>query len=189
MHSFKVSVIGESGVGKTSLVYRFLFGGFPDRPVATLVSNVQKQVVRIELPFRAPEEVELVLWDIMGDPKIRDLLRDAFFVRAAALVAVCDVTRPQTVTALDDWLAAARSVAGEIPTTIVANKVDLPRVVEAAALEVLCARTGASLLFTSAKTGEGVGPVFEDLARRAWAQATDARSGAVPRFPAGSFPG
>jgi len=76
------------------------------------------------------------------------------------------MTRPSTVEALEGWVRAARQVAGFIPATVVASKVDLPEVVPERALECLAVSVRVPLLFTSAKTGEGVREAFEDLARR-----------------------
>lgn len=172
MRTLKVCLGGEARVGKSSLVRRFVLNQFREAYVTTLGTNVLKHPFRVRDPATGVEEdVQLVLWDIMGDRTIRDLLREAFFSGASGLLAVCDVTRRETATALGDWVKAARGVAGTIPATVVANKIDLPAVVPHEALEDLAVGVGAPILFTSAKTGDGVVQAFEDLARRALADA------------------
>ena len=91
--------------------------------MSTLGTNVLKETIRVRNPATgAEEDVQLVLWDIMGEPTIRDLLREAFFSGAAGLLAVCNVTRPETAKALGDLVPTLsgaaklwRSVPGRFP--------------------------------------------------------------------------
>lgn len=167
MRTFKLCLLGESGVGKTSIVARYVFDQFKESILSTLGAAVLKYETRVKHPTTGlDEEIKLMIWDIMGAATIRELLREAYFREASGLLAVCDVTRPGTATALTEWVESARKVAGRLPQTIVANKIDLPSAVADEELENLAVALHAPLLFTSAKTGEGVDDAFENLARR-----------------------
>ncbi|HEV8594150.1 MAG TPA: hypothetical protein VGR51_01305, partial [Thermoplasmata archaeon] len=93
--------------------------------------------------------------------------RDPFFSGAAGLLAVADLTRPETLDGLARWLDLAQSVAGDdVPAIVLANKADLReqvRVDEDAILAV-CELYGAPYLETSARTGENVERAFGSLA-------------------------
>jgi len=105
--------------------------------------------------------VGATVWDIMGDPGFRELLKEAFFNNLGALLLVADGTRFETVYLLTEWYDAVRSVCGEVPTVVLINKSDVAALarVEAAAADV-CEPIGCHWLVTSAKTGENVEQAF-----------------------------
>ena len=160
----KVTLMGEAGVGKTSLVRRFVLDEFSDRYTPTLGAKVTKKEVLVKV---GDEHVRtlLTIWDIMGVPTFRELLRDAFFHGTQGILAVCDLTRADTVDALPAWIKASRDVSGPVPIVILGNKTDLtvdPRA--AAAMEGVGSSIGTSVYRTSAKTGDKVNLAFQELA-------------------------
>src|SRR5437879_11803365 len=74
---------------------------------------------------RTKIDMDMTVWDIMGEKGFRDLLKDAFFHGAKAVVAVCDLTRYSTLKELDDWMQSVLNVEGEIPIVYAVNKIDL----------------------------------------------------------------
>lgn len=163
----KVCLVGETAVGKTSLVRRFSQGTFDERYTTTLGINISKKVVEPSNPSPGgPKRVEMILFDVMGQRNLRTLLVESYFRGAQALLAVWDVTRPETLHELPEWIAMAREIAGPIPVVIATNKVDLSadREVERAAIDDLARRAGGDWFTTSAKTGENVDAAFERLA-------------------------
>jgi len=163
----KVCLVGEIAVGKTSLVRRFSLGSFDERYSTTLGISVSKKVVEPPIPpSGSPRRVEMILFDVMGQRRLRELLVESYFKGAQALLAVWDVLRPETLRELPSWIAMAREVAGPVPVVIASNKVDLSpdRTFETAALEDVARESGGGWFTTSAKTGENVEAAFQRLA-------------------------
>ena len=164
----KVCTAGEPAVGKTSTIRRFVVGDYDDRYIATLGTKVTKRTVHVRNPGSSEEtQVDLILWDVMGTPSIRELLKEAYYHGAKGILAVFDLTRPETLGALEGWASSISTVAGRIPIHVVGNKVDLAdeRRVSEADLARFCTGHGWSWSSASAKTGEGVLAAFEAISR------------------------
>ncbi len=163
----KVCLVGEIAVGKTSLVRRLSQGTFDDFYSTTLGISVSKKVVEpSDAPPGGPRKVEMILFDVMGQRNLRDMLVESYFKGAQALLAVWDITRPETLDHLRGWIEMAQEVAGPVPVVIATNKVDLSkeRKFETAELDDLARRYSGGWFTTSAKTGENVEAAFERLA-------------------------
>ena len=167
--TLKISIAGESGVGKSSLTRRFVTNTFSEAYVPTLGTRVSSRQFLLDDPL-SPGSARLIgasVWDIMGSHKFRDLLKDAFFVGAGGVLLVCDVTRPQTLYDLPQWYEIVSSVAGPIPTVVLANKTDArgPDSLPVDALAALCKDLEWPWYETSAKTGANVDAAFRHIAR------------------------
>ncbi len=84
----KVCMVGEQGVGKTSLVRRFTTGTFDDMYVRTLGASVSKKAVELETVYGRTVRVEFVILDIVGRRTFLQLFQDAYFSGAAGVVGV-----------------------------------------------------------------------------------------------------
>jgi small GTP-binding protein len=157
-------MVGEEGVGKSSLVRRFVYDEFDDRYLPTLGAKVSKKIIGCSIGGRTSEAV-LNIWDIMGTPSFRELLREAYFESTQGILAVADVSRPPTIQALRGWVSSVRGVAGPIPAVVLANKADLVPESQPVAgmMEHLADEIGPAWLPTSAKTGRNVEQAFESL--------------------------
>ncbi len=166
MFKAKVCLVGEIAVGKTSLVRRYTVGSFDERYTTTLGINLSKKVLDLP-PSRGdpPARLELIVFDIMGQRKLRELLTESYFKGTQGLLAVCDVTRRETLEELPNWIEMAKEVAGRVPLVIAANKMDLAgdsRFGESDVSQVARAYEG-EWLTTSAKTGANVEEAFRRL--------------------------
>ncbi len=165
----KICLIGEAAVGKTSLIRRYVEDSFDDRYISTLGSKVSLK--KLWLTSRSDPsrniEVQLSIWDLIGERSYLDTLHQEYLKGAQGIIAVCDVTRYSTFEALDEWISAAFKVAGAVPLAIVVNKVDLKG-------EIMCLYDehepqekaephGGFALWASAKTGENVNPIFGQM--------------------------
>src|SRR5438093_9223217 len=121
----KICLVGEVGVGKTSLVKRFVLDTFDDRYVATVGTKVTKKTVPV-LWRGGPAMMDLMVWDIMGEKGFRALLKEAYFEGCQGVLAVCDVTRKDTLHELNDWIAPAKNERATGRKRVHANEVDLP---------------------------------------------------------------
>ncbi len=161
----KVCLVGEHGVGKTSLIRRYVLDEFDDRYIVTLGAKVSKREMTFSLGGRGDVHMDMTVWDIMGSKGFRELLREAYFHGAQGVLAACDITRFETLNDLDDWIEAVFRTVKTIPIVIAVNKVDLedraafgePQVREFAAA------FGSPFFFTSAKTGANVEAAFRAL--------------------------
>jgi small GTP-binding protein len=164
----KICMAGEALVGKTSLIRRFVLDEYDNRYVATLGTKITKKTLDLaDSKSGRPLHVDLILWDIMGAPTLRDLLKEAYYHGAQGILGVADLTRAETLAELDTWSRSIRSVAGDIPTFVTVNKADLApgRALAEDSIDAFCKSRGWPWSYTSAKTGDGVEGAFEGLVR------------------------
>lgn len=162
----KVCLVGESGVGKTSLIRRFVLDVYGDAYVKTIGTKVTRREVLVFPPNGPPVNVNLLIWDIMGDKGFRDILQRAYFAGARGVLAVADVTRAPTLGALESWIESAKETAESVPVLIAGNKSDLSQEAQVVPgdLEDFANDIGGSWMATSAKTGDNVAGAFRRLA-------------------------
>lgn len=165
---FKIIFLGESQVGKTSLVRRYIHGSFSEAYLTTIGATVSKHIDRVPLGGREVE-VAMVVWDIMGNKRILDLLGEAYFDGSSGALAVFDVTRPETLQVLGAWVETARHIVDGIPFLVLGNKVDLgdERKIRDEEAREYCLSLDLQYMPTSAKTGLNVEEAFRALAREA----------------------
>lgn len=169
---FKLVLIGDGGVGKTSVRRKYLGKGFISSHIATIgVDFAQKYVTVDGITCR------LVIWDLAGQTGF-ERVRKHYYQGCSALVLVYDVTDRESFDNTTRWLAETYTYTGEIPiTAILGNKSDLrtsndksqfvlPEEGQAFATLVK-EKLGIPTLFfeTSAKNGENIQESFSDLTR------------------------
>lgn len=156
----KICLLGGFGVGKTSLVSRYVHSIFSDKYLTTVGVKIDKKSVTVD-----GTDVDLVIWDLYGQDDYQKV-RMSYLRGAAGYLLVADGTRRST---LDTALALHDSAQATVPNasfTLVINKADLAHKWEIAdsLLDVLVQR-GWRVLRTSAKTGSEVEDAFVTLAR------------------------
>jgi small GTP-binding protein len=156
----KVCLLGDGGVGKTSLIGRFVLNSFSDDYIMSFGTKVSKKVIEYD-----EVQLTLMIWDILGQ-KSQKSLHGAYYNGANGALLVCDATRPDTLLHLPTWKADLVDVVGEVPVVPIVNKSDRPSNLSAGDLEQIRSSMGTDFLFTSAKTGNGVQEAFEGLGRR-----------------------
>lgn len=163
----KLCMVGESGVGKTSLIRRYVLDQFGDEYLSTLGTKVTKKRMFYEVAGVGKVDFLMTIWDIMGERDIVGVIKEAYFNGAGGLMAVCDLTRGETLESLAGWIGAAESVVGKVPVAVAANKLDLipPNSMLGLSerLERFATEHGTDELLTSAKTGENVEMLFRTL--------------------------
>src|SRR5437879_11960150 len=108
----KVCLVGEAAVGKTSLIRRFVQDDFEDRYITTLGAKVSKREIVFDMPDRKQIQMDITIWDIMGEKGFRDLLKDAFFHGAKGVLAVADLTRCDRMNDVEGWVLGVGKVVG-----------------------------------------------------------------------------
>ncbi|XP_034093009.1 ras-related protein Rab-33B-like [Gymnodraco acuticeps] len=120
--TFKVLVIGDSGVGKTCLTHRLCAGDFPSRVEATIGVDFRERLLDIN-----GERIKLQLWDTAGQERFRKSMVHHYYRNVHAVLFVYDVSRPNSFSGLTAWIEECRqnSLGQDIPRFLVGNKSDL----------------------------------------------------------------
>jgi small GTP-binding protein len=157
----KICMLGATGVGKTSLVSRYVLSLFSDSYLTTIGVKVDKKQVAVD-----GQDVMLMLWDIYGEDEFQTV-RTSYLKGASGYLLVADGTRPLTLDMARQLQAKASDVIGRAPFILVLNKADLSDQwhLDDRAIWRL-AEDGWSVVRTSAKTGEGVEEAFAKLTKR-----------------------
>jgi len=157
---FKITLFGPGGVGKTSLLLRYIKDYFSDDLKKTIGSNFLIKDVEIE-----GKSVRLLLWDIGGQPQFHKL-RTIYFKGSNAALGVFDLTSSQTLLKIPGWISSIKkTVKKAIPMILLGNKADLEREVDRIEAEDTAKRLNCDYLETSAKTGQNVELAFEKIAK------------------------
>jgi Ras-related protein Rab-8A len=108
----------------------------------------------------------MLVWDIMGEKGFRALLRDAYFEGSHGVIAVCDMTRKETLYDLNNWVQMIRKQVGDVPIVFLGNKMDLKErlVVSEDDLAGISTVHSAPHYLSSARSGSGVNDAFKSLA-------------------------
>ena len=156
----KLCMIGASGVGKTSLVARFVHSIFSETYLTTVGVKIDKKTIQVD-----EKEVMLMIWDLAGDDDFQKL-QMSYARGAAGYLFVADGTRAVTLDQVIEIRARVEETAGPAPCILALNKADL-----APAWEVDDTRITAleeerwKIIRTSARENAGVEQAFIDLAR------------------------
>jgi small GTP-binding protein len=199
--ALKVCVVGDPGVGKTSLVRCFSEGRFEEPYLSTVGASVRTATVGFTPPgFARPVFRKLALWDLTGHC---GAFSAAQYMRGArAVLAVADATRPETQAGLAKWVERAQSAGSArgdgtagpaIPIVLVVNKCDLAGPApDIGAVKEVSARTGRPYRLVSARSQRNVPAAFSDLVGlvvRPWSALEARRPGPLcPPWPAGPAP-
>lgn len=177
----KICLFGEAGVGKTSLIRRYVENQFDDKYITTIGTKVSKKKITAPRPEGGGGvEFTMMIWDIMGQKGFRKLLQEAYFDGANAAIGIADITQKASLEDLEKWIEAIYGVTGPIPIVVLANKSDLPqhafgeeemktlinKYSEAykELLRSLLVRGKKPYMKASAKNGENVEPAFQTIA-------------------------
>lgn len=158
---FKVVLTGDSGVGKTKLMQRYVHNEFHLDGSST---------VGIEFAFRDIDvngkTVRIQVWDTGGQERYR-CITNAYYRRAAGVVVVYDIGNRRSFESVPRWVAEAREkTEGEVPILILANKCDLmARQVSREEGRQQAAQLGLPFFETSALDASNVNESFEMLAK------------------------
>ncbi|HVK64980.1 MAG TPA: GTP-binding protein [Polyangium sp.] len=153
----KVCLLGATGVGKTSLVMRFVRSIFSEQYQTTIGTRIETK----HIPY-GDHELVLVLWDLSGEDEFQRV-RLSYLRGAAGYLLVADGTRRATVETAMALHHTAAELLGDVPRVLVLNKADLRAFWE---LDDASERELAAcwpIFETSAKTGAGVEEAFRAL--------------------------
>jgi len=162
---YKVVLLGEGRVGKTSILLRFVENSYIEgRPSTLTASYLNKHVIVDD-----KREAHLSIWDTAGQERFHSL-GPIYYRDAKGAILVYDITDQSTFDRVKSWTKELRKMVGDntkICITIVGNKIDLERrrVVSQQSAKKYAEGVGATYFEVSAKTGRGVEDVFQELTK------------------------
>ena len=161
MRTLKVVLVGETRVGKSCLLRRFVYDTFDEHQANTIGTGFSTKVVPTP-----SGTIQLQLWDTAGQEQYR-ALASMYYRNAHVALFVYDFTRRDTFTKLSEWAGeVADNAPGNIQTILVGNKSDIGTrcVSRDEAREFAESINAIAYLETSAKTGAGVKELFNEVA-------------------------
>lgn len=161
--TLKILIIGESGVGKSSLLLRFTDDTFDPELAATIGVDFKVKTIAVD-----GNKAKLAIWDTAGQERFRTLT-PSYYRGAQGVILVYDVTRRETFVKLENWLNELETYCtrNDIVKMLVGNKIDKENR-EVDRNEGLKFARKHSMLFieSSAKTRDGVQCAFEELVEK-----------------------
>jgi small GTP-binding protein len=151
----KVILCGDPGVGKTSLLARYVDGKFSEEYHQTIGANFLIKDVK-------PKGFKLYFWDLGGQ---HDKLfsNEYYFIQAVGAMVIFSLNQYSSFNNVDFWISKLKDLSGDIPYILVGNKNDLDREIDREMVEEKLEQLGVSYFETSAKLNENVDNAFETL--------------------------
>lgn len=165
----KICLIGDFGVGKTSLIRRFVDHQFSQDYLSTVGVQISRKLVEFAIKEgEEQQQVQLVIWDLEGSTKFQPIA-SSYVQGSQGAIVVADLNRQETIAHLQEHLSLVTEVNPKGIKVIVAfNKSDLIAAEELETIRLenpwqVDSRVLGTYL-TSAKTGQNVEEVFQQLA-------------------------
>jgi len=157
----KIVLLGDTGVGKTSIVLRYVEQRFSNTSTPTIGASFLTKTIWVN-----ENRIKLQLWDTAGQERFRSLA-PMYYRGAAAALLVYDVTDEESFGQVKDWVKELRHNATEdVNIAIVGNQVDKPyRKISAETASEYGQSIGAKTFETSAKKNTGIDEMFVEVAR------------------------
>ncbi len=163
---FKITVIGDGGVGKTSLIKKYTEGTFEEDYVSTIGAQFSFYDEKID-----GDECKLYFWDIAGQEEF-EFLRSDFYEDSKAAIIVYSLEEndrgKESHDHIDYWYKDLKKSCGDIPIIIFSNKVDLineNKLDDAYIQNFIKEKNIIGVYRTSAKTNQGVTEAFQKIIR------------------------
>ncbi|KAM8719880.1 hypothetical protein ACLKA7_006009 [Drosophila subpalustris] len=160
--AIKLLIIGESGVGKSSLVRRFVENKFDENHDVTIGMDFKTAVMNVD-----GIDYKVALWDTAGAERFRSLT-PSFYRKALGAILVYDITDRDSLVKLEAWLAEVDSFSDNpnIAIIVVGNKIDKERVVDREEGRKFARKHRALFIETSAKCDQFVSDAFRDIVEK-----------------------
>ena len=128
-YSFKIVILGEASVGKSSLIHRFYTNKFKENYLPTMGVDIQTSSIDPEeirnVFIDKKKKINLIAWDVAGQSAFKEV-REQYYAGVKGFIVVYDVSRPETFILLDEWLDEIKKyIEIQIPIIFVGNKIDL----------------------------------------------------------------
>ena len=123
-YNVKIALLGDGGVGKTSIRHRFMGKFFKSTYMETVGSDFSAKSITIEYNLKSVE-VNFQIWDLAGQPKFQNI-RQMYYAGSQALIFVFDLTRLDSLNNIKLWVdEVLKNDIKSLPVLLIGNKVDL----------------------------------------------------------------
>jgi small GTP-binding protein len=160
--TFKIIIAGDGGVGKTTLLYRYV----EDRFKTDTKMTIGVEIFRKTLIFDSGSSCALQIWDFSGQERFKFLLQN-FVMGASGALVLFDLTkRPKSLARIDDWVRIVQSQKKNIPMVLVGTKADLEEKIlinQDAVSNLMEKYNFLTYFITSSKTGLNISQPFNLL--------------------------
>ena len=174
----KIAIIGDSSVGKSNFLFKFIEGQFSPLHVATIGFDYKSKI--ITLP-KSNSVVKLQIWDTAGQEKYMSINKN-LFQRVQGIILMYDITKRESFERLDIWINLIKQNTNDIPIVLVGNKLDEEdneekgRIVEYSEGEDFAKKKGYDFFEASGSDGTNVENVFFAIAENIIQSLKDDRS-------------
>ena len=161
-HTFKILTIGESGVGKTCVLRRFVENKFLKNHLATIGIDFKTRVINLN-----GLTIKLKIWDTAGQERFRNITNQ-YYKGADGILLVYDVTDEESYNKIRDWMDQITSNTDneDIGLVLLGNKCDMdPRAVTEEMGKEMAKELNINYYETSALNGQGINEAFEGLTK------------------------
>ncbi|MFW9831927.1 MAG: Rab family GTPase [Candidatus Thorarchaeota archaeon] len=158
-YEFKILLVGNPAVGKTSLILKYVENRFEREYKASIGVDFAYKIIELE-----EKVARLIIWDIASQERFAPY-RTSFYKQTDGAMLVFDLTRPDTLEAIEEWIREIHQDAGEVKVLLIGNKADLKkkRAIKKEEVQSWIDRYGWKYIETSAMTGDGVDEAFKIL--------------------------
>ena len=160
--TLKILLIGDSYVGKTSLLLKYMDREFPESHMATIGVEFKDKIVQINKKY-----VKLQVWDTSGQERYRSITKN-FYRNADGVMFIFDVTKEKTFENIKNWLldSEENSNNANFKKILVGNKIDLKeeRVIDSERIKNFANKKELKFYEASAKEGTNVDFIFNEIA-------------------------
>ncbi|KXJ29128.1 ras-related protein Rab-35 isoform X1 [Exaiptasia diaphana] len=160
-HLFKLLIIGDSGVGKSSLLLRFADNMFSGSYITTIGVDFKIRTINID-----GEKVKLQIWDTAGQERFRTIT-STYYRGTHGVIVVYDVTSADTFVNVKRWLHEIDQNCDDVTRILVGNKNDCPerKVVETGDAQKFAQQMDIQVFETSAKENINVEEIFNAITK------------------------
>lgn len=169
-YKFKIPIVGNAAVGKTSLIKKYTKGLFQEEYISTLGAQFTQHEEMIE-----GVNFKLIFWDIAGQPAF-ERMRQKFYSGSNGVIIVFSHSPDErkSFKSINRWLSEVRQHCGRIPVALFGNKIDLVNEEELQSTEICDSNVEnfvkenklIGYFKTSALTGQGLNDAFHTLAKK-----------------------
>ena len=161
--SFNIITLGDSGVGKTSIINRYIKNEFDENNEATLGIKYSYK----EIKFNNKDKIILKLVDTAGKERFRSLTK-SYFKNVDAVLFVFSMDDKDSFDTIKDWMELFKdnNSKEDIPKYLVGNKDDLKIKVEQSLIDEFIKENNIPYMSTSAKENKNVDELFEEIGKK-----------------------
>jgi Ras-related protein Rab-11A len=163
MNIYKITIIGDSGTGKSSIMDRFVNNKFDNNVVSTIGVEFMTKEIKVN-----GKNTKLQIWDTAGQERFRAISRSIYH-GSKAIIIVYDITNSATFDSLEKWIMDSKiHLHPNTPYFLIGNKIDLEhlRAVKTQTAKSFADKFGMSFLETSAATNQNILNIFEMITKK-----------------------